>query len=130
MMVEEPDRVPAGSTTLVGLAATVKSTTLTVTVADRDGNPVAEPVIVTTYVPADGKLTVSVAVPEVMLVDRLMVVGETVPALVLRVTVPVKPLRPVTVMVEVTWAFGATLLTVVGLAVTVKSTTWTLTVVV
>jgi hypothetical protein len=81
-------------------------------------------------VPADGKLTLSVAVPEVMLVDRLMVVGETVPALVLRVTVPVKPLRPVTVMVEVTWAFGATLLTVVGLAVTVKSTTWTLTVVV
>jgi hypothetical protein len=47
-----------------------------------------------------------------------------------RVTVPVKPLRPVTVIVTVACALGARLLTVVGLAVTVKSTTWTLTVIV
>lgn len=101
IIVDEPVRVPVGGETVVGLAATVKSTTLTVTVADRDGNPGEAPVTVTTYVPADGKLTVNVAVPEVTLAERVMVVGDTVPALVLSVTVPVNPLRPVTVIVEV-----------------------------
>jgi hypothetical protein len=76
-------------------------------------------------VPGEEKLTVSFAVPEVMEELRLMLVGETVPAEVVRVTVPAKPLIPVTVMVEVTAAPGATLLTAVGFAVTVKSTTVT-----
>ena len=71
--------------------------------------------------PAALKLTVRVAVP----LPPLIVVGDTVPALVDSVTVPLKPLRLDTVMVLVKVAPGATFVKLFGLALTMKSFTVT-----
>ena len=116
--------VPATTVTLVGLAAIVKSWTVKVTAAECDSVPLV-PVTVTVYVPA---LPVhdSVEVPEVprvtlvgVRVQARPVAGETA---AVKLTVPVKPWTEPTVIVEVPEAPASTV-TLVGLAVTVKS--WT-----
>src|SRR5438094_411874 len=110
---------PARALTLVGLAATVKSRMLTVTVAERDNVPLI-PVTVTVYVAAEPEQE-SIEVweaPKTMLVgDRVHVnpAGETVEV---SATVPVKPFTGATVIVEVAVA-PAKAVTDVGLAVTV-----------
>jgi hypothetical protein len=74
----------------------------------------------TCLLPAEVKVQDKVAMPE-----PVTLVGETVQdevVLVARLTTPAKPFRPVTAIVEVLAAFTLTL-TLVGLAVIVKS--WT-----
>src|SRR5436190_1483937 len=111
---------PARALTLVGLAATVKSRMLTVTVAERESVPLV-PVTVTVNVVAVVPEHESVEVweaPKTMLVgDRVHVnpAGETVEV---SATVPVKPFTGATVIVEVAVA-PARAVTDVGLAVTV-----------
>ncbi len=75
--------------------------------------------------PAEEKLTVRVAAPELVEDVSVIIEGVTVPAEVDSVTVPVKPLTALTVIVELTFVPGAMLLNEVGLAVTVKSVTTT-----
>jgi len=109
---------------LVGLAVTVKSCVLYVTVAERDRVPLV-PVTVTVYVPTEPEQErVEVPeVPSVMLVGVNVqvrpVVGEAVAD---RLTAPANPLIEVTVIAEVPLE-PATNATVVGLAATVKSFT-------
>ena len=111
---------PARAVTLVGLATTVKSRMLTVTVAERDRVPLV-PVTVTVnvvaVVPVHDRVEVWAA-PRTTLVGLRVHVrpaGETV---AVKATVPVNPLTGVTVIVDVAVPpeLAATL---VGLAVTV-----------
>jgi len=113
--------VPAALTftlTLNGLAAIVKSWTTKVTVTERDSEPLV-PVTPTWTVETATKVQDSVAPPEPV---TLVGATEQEVLLVVRPTTPPKPLRPVTVIAEVPAALTLTL-TLVGLAVTVKS--WT-----
>ncbi len=128
VMVEVPEE-PADKLIEVGLAVTVKSVTVTETVAVLDLVPLV-PVTVTVKVAALEQLTVSVEMPDV---PRLTLVGLSValqPAgapVTVRLTIPVKPLTLVTVIVDVAEE-PATKVSEVGLAVTVKSVTATATV--
>jgi hypothetical protein len=127
VIVEVPD-APARTMTVVGLAATVYAVPeLTVTVA-LVVNPPPVPVTVTVKVPGDEELQdrVEAAVaplPSVILVDdRVQVRPVDGEMAAVRVTVPVNPLRLVTVIPEFPVPPEGKL-RVVGLAVTVKS--WT-----
>ncbi len=121
-MVEVPV-APARTVTLVGLAVTVKSRNVKVTVTDLVRDPLV-PVTVAVFTPPELAVQDSVEVPEVpsvMLVgvrvhDRLLDVATV------RLTIPVKPLTLVAVMVEVP-VWPTVTVTAVGLAVRVKS--WT-----
>jgi hypothetical protein len=122
-MVAVPDE-PALTVRLVGLAVTVKSWVLYVTVAECDRVPLV-PVTVTVYVPAEPEQE-RLEVPEVPSVTLVgvdvqakPVLGDTVAD---RLTVPVNPFTAATVMVEVPLE-PATNATEVGLAATVKSFT-------
>jgi len=119
VIVEVP-AAPALTVTLVGLAVTVKlvPVTLNVTVAVRD-RPEFVPVTITVNVPPDVKVHERVEVPV-----PVTLVGLRVHAALfaVRLTIPAKPLTPVTVMVEVSAVFALPV-TFVGLATTVKS--WT-----
>ena len=111
---------PARALTLVGLAATVKSRMLTVTVAERESVPLV-PVTVTVNVVAVVPVHDSVdvwAAPKITLVGLRVQVRPAGDTAEVRATVPVKPFTGVTVIVEVADApeFAAML---VGLAVTV-----------
>ncbi len=111
--------VPALIVMLVGFAEIVKSWTTNVTVTEWDREPLV-PVTDTFLLPVDVNVQDRVALPE-----PVTLVSETVQAEVLlfaRLTMYAKPFRPVTVIVEVPGALTLTL-TLVGLAVTVKS--WT-----
>src|SRR6266581_1086402 len=91
--------------------------------------PLLVPVTVTVYVPA-GPLQDSVEVwgaPRMMLVGLRVHVKPAGDTVLVRVTVPVKPCTGATVIVELAVA-PARALTLVGLAVTVKSRTVTVTV--
>jgi hypothetical protein len=119
VIVDDPDPGEA-KVKLVGLAAMVKSWTVTVTVAEWDSVPLV-PVTVTVkvaaVVPVHARVDVWVA-PRTMLVgDRVHVrpAGDTVDA---SATVPVKPLTGATVIVEVAVA-RERIVAVVGLAATV-----------
>src|SRR5438876_2270656 len=120
---------PARAVTLVGLATTVKSRMLTVTVAERDRVPLV-PVTVTVnvvaVVPVHDRVEVWAAPKTTLAGLRVHVrpAGETV---AVRATVPVNPLTGVTVMVDDPEPPDAKLM-LVGLAVTVKSRTVTVTV--
>ena len=111
---------PARAVTLVGLATTVKSRMLTVTVAERDRVPLV-PVTVTVnvvaVVPVHDRVKVWAAPRTTLVALRVHVrpAGETV---AVKATVPVNPLTGVTVIVDVAVPpeLAATL---VGLAVTV-----------
>ncbi len=115
---------PASAAIDVGLAVTVKSVTVKVTVAEWLSNPLV-PVTVTVYVPAEplhDKVDVCEA-PRMMLVGLRLHVRPVAGDMVeVRPTVPVKPLTGATVMVDVPVA-PATTVTAIGLAVTVKSRT-------
>ncbi len=120
---------PATKVSDVGLAVTVKSVTVTATVAVLDLVPLV-PVTVTVKVAGLEQLTVNVEVPEV---PRVTLAGLRVaeqPAgapEAVNDTMPVKPFTAVTVMVDVAEE-PATKLIEVGLAATVKSVTVTETV--
>jgi hypothetical protein len=109
---------------LFGLAAIVKSWTTNVIVTKWDRGALA-PVTATCRVPADGNVHESVEAPE-----PVTLVGEMVHEvlLVARLTVPPKPFRPLMVTVDVP-AEAALAVTLVGLAVIVKSWTTNVTVV-
>jgi len=108
--------VPGVKLTRVGLALIVKSCTMNVTVAEWDREPLV-PVTETCLVPAVANVQDSVELP-----DPVTVAGETVHDVlfVARLTTPEKPFWAATVIVEVP-AAPALIVTVVGLAVTVKS---------
>ncbi len=128
VMVEVPEE-PAEKLIEVGLAVTVKSVTVTETVAVLDRVPPV-PVTVTVKVAALEQLTVRVDIPEV---PRVTLVGLSVALqpvgapVAVRLTIPVNPLTAVTVIVDVA-EVPATKVSEVGLAVTVKSITLTATV--
>lgn len=109
---------------LVGLAVSVKSCTLTVTIVVCDSDPLV-PVTVTVYVPPI-PLHCSRLVPDpVTLVGLRVHVSPLLGEIdVARVTVPVNPLTAVIVIVELAFTPGV-VLTVVGLANIWKSVTWT-----
>ena len=81
----------------VGLAVTVKSWTVKVTVAECDLEPL-EPVTVTWTVPAVVKVQDNADVPELVTLPGVRV--QTVVSLLTRVTTPVKPFTAVTVIVD------------------------------
>ena len=115
---------PAFTVTVAGLAVIVKSWTTKVTVTECERAALV-PVTETCLLPVVLKVHESVALP-----DPVTLVGETVHEAVVfvaRLTTPAKPFRPVTVMLEVPAAFTFTL-TLVGLAVIVKSWTTNVTV--
>jgi len=123
---------PARAVTLVGLAVTVKSAaapTVTATVAEWESVPLV-PVTVTVkvaaFVPVHDSVEVWAAPKTTLAGLRVHVrpAGETV---AVRATVPVNPLTGVTVMVDDPEPPDAKLM-LVGLAVTVKSRTVTVTV--
>ncbi len=119
---------PASELTLVGLAVTVKSFTVTVTVAECVIDPLV-PVTVTVYTPAEpvqDRAEVCDAPSTILVGVRVQVkpAGDTVEV---KATVPVKPFTGATVIVDVA-AVPTFTLTLVGLAVTVKSMTVTVTV--
>lgn len=110
---------PALAFAVVGLAVTLKSWTVTVTVAVWTSTPLV-PVTVTVYIPAlpeQDRVEVCEA-PRMMLVgfreQEAPLLGVTVDV---RETVPANPLSGATVIVDVTLA-PAGALTLVGLAVT------------
>jgi hypothetical protein len=116
------------STAAGEVAAIVKSAagfTVKVTVAECTSEPLVA-VTVTAKVPVDVRVQESVEVPE-----PVMVVGDRVQAALFaaRVAVPANPLIAVSVIVEVPAVFTVTV-TLVGLAVMVKSWTMKVTVVV
>ncbi len=127
-MVEVPEE-PAEKLIEVGLAVTVKSVTVTETVAFLDRVPPV-PVTVTVKVAALEQLTVNVDVPDA---PRVTLVGLSVALqpvgapVAVRLTIPVNPLTAVTVIVDVAEE-PAKKVRDVGLAVTVKSVTVTATV--
>ena len=114
-VIVEDAAVLALVVTEVGLAVTVKSWTVKVTVAEWDSDPLV-PVTVTWTVPADEKVQDNADVPEP--VTLLGVRVHTVVSLLARLTVPPNPFRAVTVIVELPGAPARTV-TAVGLAVTV-----------
>ncbi len=117
---------PATKVSDVGLAVTVKSVTVTATVAVLDLVPLV-PVTATVKVAALEQLTVNVEVPEaprVTLVGLRVAVQLAGAPVAVSETTPVKPLTAATVIVEVADE-PATKLTDVGLAVTAKSVTVT-----
>jgi hypothetical protein len=112
---------PALIVTVVGLADRVKlagGLTLNVTVTEWERIPLV-PVTITANVPVAVNVHVRVEVPE-----PVTLVGDRAhdPLLLVRLTTPLKPWRPVIVIVEVAAVF-VTAATVVGLAAIVKS--WT-----
>jgi hypothetical protein len=116
--------VPTVVVTEVGLAATVKSVTAKVTVAERDREPLV-PVTVTVNVVAVVDEQESVEVwdaPRTMLVGLRVHVKPAGDTELVSATVPVNPLTGATVIVEVA-AAPAVVVTDVGAAVTVKSVT-------
>jgi len=119
VMVEDPE-VPEEKVTLVGLAAIVKSCTVTVTVAEWDSVPLV-PVTVTVNVAAVVPVQERVEVPEppVILVGLRVHVRPAGVTADVRATVPVNPLIGATVIVDVPVA-PARAETLVGLAVIVK----------
>jgi len=117
VIVEAP-AVPALTVTEDGLAAIVKSWTTKVTVTEWDREPLV-PVTPTWTVETAANVQDSVALPEPV---TLVGATEHEVLLVVRLTTPAKPFRPVTVIVEVPAAFTFKL-TLVGLAAIVKS--WT-----
>jgi len=121
--VEVPGAL-ALTVTEVGLAAMAKSCTTKVTITEWDREPLA-PVTNTCLVPVEVNVHDNVALPE-----PVKLAGETVHdavVLVARLTTPAKPLTADIVMVDVPAAFTFTL-TLVGLAVIVKSWTTNVTV--
>ncbi len=121
-VIVELASLPAKTVALVGLAVTMKSWTVNVIGPAEWDSPVLVPVTKTWKVPVVVNVHDSVLMPE-----PTMDGGLRVHAVLLaeRLTVPEKPFRPVTVMVEVPGALTFTV-TDVGLALSVKS--WTLTV--
>jgi hypothetical protein len=118
--------VPAALTltlTLDGLAVIVKSWTTNVTVTEWDSEPLL-PVTATWTVETAANVQDNVALPEPV---TLVGATEHEVLLVVRPTTPPKPFRPVTVIAEVPAALTLTL-TLVGLAVIVKSWTTNVTV--
>ena len=109
---------PATTVTLVGLAATVKSWTVNVTVAECDNDPLV-PVTVTWTSCAEVNVQDSVALPEPV---TLVGVTEQDVLLVAKATTPENPCCAVIVMLDVA-AVPAFTVTLVGLALIVKS--WT-----
>jgi len=128
VIVEVPV-APARNVTAVGLAVTVYGVPdVTVTVA-AVLRPPPVPVTVTVNVPGAEEVQERVEAPLVVPLLRVMLVGDRVQVRpvdgeteAVRLTIPANPLRLVTVMPEVPVPPEAKL-TVVGLAVTVKS--WT-----
>ena len=110
--------VPTVTLTVAGLAATAKSWTAKVTVVTCDFDALT-PITLTWTVDAKPKVHESVPLP-----DPVTLVGETVHEVlfVARLTTPAKPLRDVTVTVEVP-AVPAFRIADVGFAATVKSVT-------
>jgi hypothetical protein len=121
VIVEGPD-APARTVALVGLAVIVKSWTVKVAVAGCDKPPLV-PVTVTVYTPAMPEHE-RVDVPEPVTLVGVRVQVSPVVGLMVEATftIPPKPLRAVTVIVEVPAAPAFTD-TVVGFAEMVKS--WT-----
>jgi len=115
-LIDENPVPPWDIVRLDGLADKLKSWTVKVTAALRDRLPFM-PVTVTVNVPVVLKVHESVAVP-----DPVKLVGVTLHAVLFAesATMPLKPLTPVTVMVEVP-AAPTTTVTLVGDAVSVKS---------
>jgi hypothetical protein len=111
--------VPVLTVSVVGLALSWKSVTVNVIVVVWVSEPLA-PVTATVTVDADENVHDRVVLPE-----PVTLVGETVQAvlLVVRLTVPAKPLRPVMVIVDVPGELTSTV-SDVGFAVIWKS--WTL----
>ena len=127
-VIVELAAAPARTVTLVGLAVTVKSLTVTVTVAECVRDPLV-PVTVTVYTPAgpvQDRAEVWDAPKTILVGVRVHVrpAGDTVDV---RATVPVNPFTGATVIVDVA-AVPTLTATLVGLAVTVKSVTVTVTV--
>lgn len=122
VIVEVPV-APASVVTLVGLAMTVNSVGLivTVTVAVCDNVPLV-PVMVTVYVPLTVAVHDRVLVPEPATLVGVRVHARPVDGdiVAVRLTTPLKSWRPVTVIVEVSAVFTLPV-TEVGLAVKVKS---------
>jgi hypothetical protein len=120
-VIVEVAAVPAVVVTEVGLAVTVKSVTVTVTVAVWDIEPLV-PVTVTVKVTAvvDEQERVEVwEAPRTMLLGVRVHVRPAGETALVSATVPVKPLTGATVMVEVA-AVPAVVVTAVGLAVIEK----------
>jgi len=128
VIVEVPAE-PTATLTLVGLAVTVRSgagDTVYVTVAVWETDPLV-PVTVTVKVPVVDPVHDRVEVPDVVVLVNAILVGDRVQVSPVAgetvsdsVTVPVNPLIPATVMVEVPGE-PTTIGTVIGLATTVKS---------
>jgi hypothetical protein len=111
---------------VVVLSVMLKSWTLTVTFAVWDKDPLV-PATVTVYVPpVPVQLSALVPDPPVMLVGFRVharpVAGEM---LAVRLTAPVKPLTGMTLIVVDVVATPGVVFRVVGFAIIVKSTTWT-----
>lgn len=128
VMVEVPAD-PTATLTVVGLAVTVKlgvGVTVNTTLAEWESVPLA-PVTVTVNEPVAEPVQDKVETPEVVVLVRETLVGESVhvspvegDTVADKVTVPVKPFTAATVIVDVPGA-PTTTETVVGLALTVKS---------
>ncbi len=113
---------PATKVSDVGLAVTVKSVTVTATVAEWDSEPLV-PVTVTVKLAEPEQLTVSVEVPDapkVILVGFRVAVQPAGAPVAVSETTPLKPLTDVTLINELP-EDTATKLIEVGLATTVKS---------
>lgn len=120
-LVPEP---PWETVTVLGLHVRLKSWTFTVTVVLCDRDPLV-PVTVTVYVPpVPAQLSVLFPDPVTLVGLRVHVSPVDGEIVAVRLTVPVPPLRPITLIVEVPATPGV-VLTVVGLANIWKSTTWT-----
>jgi hypothetical protein len=116
-LIVEVAATPAFAVTLIRLAENVKSWTTNVTVTEWDREPLV-PVTDTSLLPVEVNVQDRVALPE-----PVTLVGEIVQAevlLVARLTMPGKPFRAVTMIVEVPGALTLTI-TLVRLAATVKS---------
>jgi hypothetical protein len=118
IVIVEDAAVPAFTVMLVGDAAIVKSWTVNVTVAVCDKLPLV-PVTVTWTNCADANVQLRLELPE-----PVTLVGDNVQLVLLLVneTTPLKPWRPVTVILEVP-ADPAFTVTLVGDAAIVKSCT-------
>ncbi len=117
--------MPASRMMLEGLAAMVKSTTVTVIgLVLWESEPIFA-VTVTLNVPSDAAFRVNTDSPDPLIERAPRVASRPEDAVVERTTVPAKPFRGETVMVEVPIA-PAVSLRERGLAETVKSTTFTL----
>jgi len=78
--------------------------------------------------PANAALNLRVAVPEPVIVEGLTVASRPADGDKERLTTPLKPLTPLTVIVTVAWLPAKRGPTAVGLALIAKSTTFTVTV--